>query len=718
MKIKNKIDRGLHFVGMFHKVVKRDGLSVALGRVVQTALIATGQSERKLRKYEEELYAVKNTSIGRVIFESGANEIDNVFIGKHVDVVVCVHNALDDVKKCLDSVLKYSGSNYSLIIVDDGSAEDTREFLAGFAKNNEINLIRNEQALGYTFAANIGLRNSSGDYVVLLNSDTIVTADWLEKMVQCGESDSKIGLIGPLSNTASWQSVPKISEDGDWAENLLPENMDIQQWANAIAEDSEKIYPRIPFLNGFCLMIKREVIDDLGLFDEEHFGRGYGEENDYCLRARKNGWSLAVADDAYIFHSQSKSYSNEKRKILCDAADKFLAEKHGKNVINEGVLYCKNNKILEGIRRRIESIPERFSFLLDNKFSGKSILFVLPVTSAGGGGNIVVNEAKSLTKFGINASLLNFSENKEQFEKSYPNLHLDVIYVKDESEIVEISKRYDAVVATANFSVEWLQKLSLEKKPILGYYAQDYEPLFYSENSKSFENAKKSYELISRMKIFTKTDWNKQLIEENHKRDVVVVDPSCDVDLFRPRPRKTRTAKGVIRIVAMVRPSSPRRAAKITMEVLKEAKKKFDKKVDIVIFGLEQKELYSSRIERNFKFQNLGLLNSVQVSRLFNESDIFIDCSVFQAMGLTAMEAMSSGLAVIVPKDGGGASFANNGVNSLVIDTARKDLCVKALCELVADDNLREKIGRQALKDMPSFHSDFSAHKIAEVLFE
>lgn len=715
--MKNKISKVLRLIKMFYRVIKRDGAAVAFNRVLQTIATVAVIKEKRLRRYEDELYAAKNTNIGEIVFEQEISDKTPVVEDKKVDVVVCVHNALYDVKMCLNSVLKYSGSSYSLIIVDDGSAEDTRDFLADFAKKNEVKLIRNEQALGYTFAANIGLRNSSGDYVVLLNSDTIVTSNWLNKMLCCAESDPKIGLVGPLSNTASWQSVPRISEGGDWSENLLPENIDIQQWAELIAQESGKIYPRIPFLNGFCLMIKRTVIEDLGFFDEEHFGRGYGEENDYCLRARKNGWSLAVADDTYIFHAQSKSYSNEKRKLLCDTADRFLAEKHDKAAIHEGVMYCKDNKILEGIRTRIETIPKRFSILRQSKFSRKSILFILPITNAGGGGNIVVNEAESLSKFGIKVTLLNFFKNKKIFEKSYPNLELDVVYAEKELEIAEISQEYDAVVATVNFTVEWLIPLSPKEIPILGYYAQDYEPFFYAQGTKDFENAKKSYELIPRMKIFTKTDWNRQLIKNNHGREVAIVGPSYNVNLFCPRPRKIRMSQGTIRVVAMVRPSSPRRGAKMTMEILKEAKKKFGNKISIIVFGLEQKELYYSRVERSFDFHNLGLLNSIQVSRLFTESDIFVDFSVFQAMGLTAMEAMASGLAVIVPEKGGTSSFAKDRKNSLVVDTSDINKCKKSLFELIEDSNLRENISREAIKDMPNFHPDFSAANILKTLF-
>ncbi|HEX8353631.1 MAG TPA: glycosyltransferase, partial [Pyrinomonadaceae bacterium] len=124
-----------------------------------------------------------------------------------VDVIVCVHNAPEDVKRCLESVVSHTRMPYRLILVDDGSADETRAYLAAFAEAQGAVLLRNPEARGYTFAANQGLRRSEGDYVVLLNSDTVVTPLWLDRMIACGESDPQVGLVGPLSNGASWQSI-------------------------------------------------------------------------------------------------------------------------------------------------------------------------------------------------------------------------------------------------------------------------------------------------------------------------------------------------------------------------------------------------------------------------------------------------------------------------------------------------------------------------------
>lgn len=222
------------------------------------------------------------------------------------DVIICVHNALDDVKLCLESVVTHTGEPYSVILVDDGSADETRRYLAHFARSTGATLIRNEQAKGYTFAANQGLRRSKGDYVVLLNSDTIVAPEWLDRMIACAESEPRLGLVGPLSNAATWQSIPEITMNGEFADNKLPKGVTVADMGALVAQHSARLRPRVPFLDGFCLMVKREVIDQVGYFDEETFGRGYGEENDYGLRASNAGWQLAVADDAYVYHARSR----------------------------------------------------------------------------------------------------------------------------------------------------------------------------------------------------------------------------------------------------------------------------------------------------------------------------------------------------------------------------------------------------------------------------
>jgi GT2 family glycosyltransferase len=141
-----------------------------------------------------------------------------------IDVVVCVHDALEDTHRCMRSLLAAPSLPFSLIVVDDRSEPETARYLdALVAANPAIELLRiSEGPGGYTRAANRGLRASRGDWVVLLNSDTIVTSGWLEPIVERGAQQESTGLMGPLSNAATHQSVPRVREGGEWAVNELP----------------------------------------------------------------------------------------------------------------------------------------------------------------------------------------------------------------------------------------------------------------------------------------------------------------------------------------------------------------------------------------------------------------------------------------------------------------------------------------------------------------
>lgn len=636
-----------------------------------------------------------------------------------VDIIVCVHNALEDAKRCLESIIMYTSTPYRLILIDDGSDEPTHSFLEDFASHNEACLIQNEIAKGYTRAANQGLKESTAEYVLLLNSDTIVTPEWLDRLLDCAQSDNRIGIVGPLSNTASWQSVPDIFNNGDWAQNPLPPGMRVSDMGRLIAKYSGRLYPRIPFLNGFCLLIKRQVINDIGYFDEETFGEGYGEENDYCLRAQKAGWKLAVADDVYIFHAQSRSYSHERRRMLSERANVNLTKLYGEHTITEGVRICRYNPVLEGIRARAKVMIEREQLIIEAKkrWEGKRVLFILPVIDPGGGANVVIQEAKAMLKMGIDARILNLPEYRKGFETSYPDLDIPVIYSRVQ-EIRDIAYKFDAIIATLNSSVEWLNFDQKDGLPVKGYYVQDFEPYFYQEGSQEFWTAWKSYDRFPNLVRFTKTEWNRSTIMDKIGVDSKVVGPSVFIDLFRVRPRRREAKDRSLYVAAMVRPSSPRRNPYGTMQVLREAWRYHKHKIKIIVFGCTEDDPDFRGLPKDFDFLNVGVLTRAQLASLLNEIDIFVDLSLYQAMGLTALEAMACGAAVIVPEQGGSTSFATHERNSLIVNTNSTEDCLGALERLITNEDLRISLQRQAIRDACLWPPEKAAFNILRALFE
>lgn len=637
-----------------------------------------------------------------------------------VDIIVCIHNALDDVKRCLTSLLGKTTPPYRLILVDDGSDEQTRAFLDDFLIGQPVHLIRHPQPLGYTLAANAGLRASSADFVVLLNSDTQVTDGWLDRMIVCASVANDVGLIGPLSNTASWQSAPEIfASDGDWAKNPLPVGYDLDQLASLIAISSAHTYPRVGFLNGFCLLVKRALIDDIGLLDEATFGAGFGEENDYCLRAAAAGWSLAVADDTYIYHAQSKSYSHERRQLLASQADKRLRQKHADQAIMLRLSYTRDHPALSAARAAVSNAPARAIARahLQARHAGRRMLFILPIASPGGGANVVITEAELLARCGVSVELLNLTRFKSFFEASYPDLKLPVRYLDALDQVPEIASHYDALVATVYHSAACFKDVLEEptSAPVLGYYAQDFEPNFFAASDPRRRQAIESYS-IAGINIFTKTEWTRALIAKETGAESISIGPSLDTQAWSP-PCIIRCAAPV-HVVAMVRPTTPRRAPQRTASLLQALTRERGSSIQIEVFGLDTEDtglLGSLADAPNCRVHHV--LGQRDMRALLERAHLFLDLSDYQAMGLTCMEAMACGVAVVGPLDGGLAEIIRHGHSGLLVDTRDEAACLAAALELIDRPDKRAALVEAALVDIAAYPPESAALRMMDYLF-
>lgn len=636
-----------------------------------------------------------------------------------IDIIICVHNAYDDVKRCIESVYEYTSEPYNIIIVDDGSSEQTYKYLVEMEKLcPNITRIRNEQGHGYCYAANMGMKESRAQYMILLNSDTIVTEGWVDKLIACAKSDPAIGIVGPLSNTASWQSIPQIFDvQGDWCHNVLPEGVTIESFGKMIEKTSSRIYPQVPLLNGFCMLITRQTVEKIGYFDEENFGPGFGEEDDFNLRAGKAGVKLAVADDTYIYHAQSKSYTDEKRRLLCESAGKKLRAKHGDALLDESVHIVHKNYVFEGIRMRAEQLVDSDKMISSGleKFEGKRLLIILPLCEAGGGGNVVLQEASAMQQMGVDVWLFNLEEHKKYFQNSYPNLEFPVIYEDSLKEIRKYAKDFDAICCTLFTGVQYCDFSDMQHPPRVVYYIQDFEPFFFEKGSDEYRLALKSYTASDSLIRITKTNWNARQVLENCGVSCTVIGPSINIDLFRPR----RMFHNVdcVKICAMVRPNSPRRAPEATLRILRKIKMQYQDRIEIIFFGCSDIEITALEASKDFEFKNYGPLTPQQMSALLSQVDIFADFSIFQAMGLTALEAMACGCATIVPENGGTDAYALHEENCLVVDTSKYDQCCAAVERLVEDVYLREQLAQRAIFDAGSYSPEKCAASFLNSVF-
>lgn len=245
-------------------------------------------------------------------------------------VILPVYNGSEEVKACLRSLRNSVGGPMQVLIVDDGSREFTSAMLeAEAAQDPRFVLHRRDLNRGYTKSINEAVRMTGADWVVVLNSDTLLPPDWLVRLHAAARARPGTGMVGPLSNAATWQSIPDVKRpDGSWSTNdgIAPEQLlDVQALVDLL---SERAYPEFPVLNGFCTLIARTVFDRIGLYDEEAFPMGYGEETDLCLRARRAGFRLTVADDAFVHHHKSVSFGSAARSRLTRAGGLEMTNKH------------------------------------------------------------------------------------------------------------------------------------------------------------------------------------------------------------------------------------------------------------------------------------------------------------------------------------------------------------------------------------------------------
>lgn len=247
---------------------------------------------------------------------------------KNLSIIVPVYGDWESLDENIKHLKKHISrfSKWEILFVNDcgPDADLIEEKIKQSIKNRKnFRYYRNDKNLGFVQNCNnavFNLTNQDND-IVLLNSDALVTRNALQNMYKILYSKDDIGAVCPRSNAATIFSVPMRPIDGEVY------NM----------KRSYKLYKKIrkhlpsyylsPIAHGFCMMIRREVIDEHGLFDEV-YGKGYGEENDFCMRVRRKGWQCAVSNESYVFHYKARSFTEETRSEHVKKNEKILDSRY------------------------------------------------------------------------------------------------------------------------------------------------------------------------------------------------------------------------------------------------------------------------------------------------------------------------------------------------------------------------------------------------------
>ncbi|WP_298214173.1 methyltransferase domain-containing protein [Acidovorax sp.] len=227
-----------------------------------------------------------------------------------VDIIVPVYRGLADTRLCVESVLASTNqSAWRLIVINDASPEPevTQWLRERASQDGRITLLENPENLGFVGTVNRGMALSGSNDVLLLNSDTEVANDWLDRIRRAAYGDSKVASVTPFSNNATICSYPRFCKD-----NQLPDGYDTARLDALCAQTNPGAVVDVPTGVGFCMYIRRDCLTQVGLFDTENFGKGYGEENDFCQRAAEAGWRNLHLLDTFVLHTGGVSFGDSK----------------------------------------------------------------------------------------------------------------------------------------------------------------------------------------------------------------------------------------------------------------------------------------------------------------------------------------------------------------------------------------------------------------------
>lgn len=239
-----------------------------------------------------------------------------------IDIIIPVHNALDDLQSCIASIRKWpSKAMGRIILVNDASDPETRTWIDQLGSlEPDIHVIHNAENLGFTRTVMAGMRGSDAEFAVMLNSDTLVTAGWLDGLWRAMNRRATTALAGPLTNNSYYQTI-QTDESGHLAD-------DPDRVAAMVLSKSRHLAPVVPLLSGFCLLVQRDAFDQVGGLDEEAFPWGYWEVQDLCLRLKDAGYEAVIADDVYVHHSGSKSIANARKELLVSQGLRLIHDRH------------------------------------------------------------------------------------------------------------------------------------------------------------------------------------------------------------------------------------------------------------------------------------------------------------------------------------------------------------------------------------------------------
>ena len=300
-----------------------------------------------------------------------------------VAVVIPVYNQTALLRKCAESLLAFTPADVELCFIDDRSPEpEVAAFLRELAERapGRVTVLTNDRNLGFSETCNRGMEYAGRRDVVLLNSDAAVSPRWLDELRLAAYEDEHTGTVSAVSNNSGFASVPVPPEAGplpkdDGSQKIVPPPELLAQVGRAYLHQPEVFFDS-PTGHGFCMYLKRAMLDEVGKLDAETFGKGYGEEVDLCMRAYRLGWTHRVTSRVFVWHYNAAAFGDTKRERI-KKSNAILAQRYPEFEFRKELMKSIWNKKREALAGMADM------FRPGNPPPRPRILFVLGVKSGG-----------------------------------------------------------------------------------------------------------------------------------------------------------------------------------------------------------------------------------------------------------------------------------------------------------------------------------------------
>ena len=641
------------------------------------------------------------------------------------DIIVPVYNSLSYVQECLASVLAYTQTGtYQLIIIDDASDSHIYHYLSRLAADHpeQITLHRNPENLGFVKSCNLGITLGSAPFVVLVNSDVVVAPGWLERLVACAESDPRIAAVNPLTNHAAQINLPLAP-----GANFFGMDEYLQRHGpTAVADVVTGV--------GFCLLLRRSLLETLGTFDEI-YGRGYCEESDLCMRLTTHGYRTVVAGNVYVYHKGQGTFTDRSERYQRNRA--VFDTRWGQEYQRQFRAFRRANPLGPtrtpfATRQRWDPLPvvwETARAMLaawrqhDGLDLARSALrgvlrlstarrplatpeFVRQITRpnrlrvtyllhklvVAGGVLSVIQLVNELILLGVEARIVALFEDPAIYD--WTPLYTRPLIFRNERELLRNFPDSDIAVATLWNTAPWVANLIRGGRArTAAYFLQDYEPWFFpEEKAAARDRVRATYTLIS-YRIVT-SHWLQGVLDSDGYATHKIL---LGMNLARFYPRNVVRDYPVI--LAMARPLTPWRGFEPTITALASVKTA-QPEVEIVLFG----DRFLNKQNIPFPFRDEGIVTDQnRLAEIYSAATVFLDGSDFQGFGRGGLEAMACGTATVLTGMGGVNEYARDQVNTLLVPPQRPDLFAAAILRLLDDAELREQLIKAGLETAQRF---------------